>query len=872
MSNSAGTRLGSYEILSPLGSGGMGEVYRARDLRLGREVAIKMLPEDVASDRDRLSRFEQEARAASALNHPNIVTIYEIGSEDGVSYIAMELVEGRTLRELTVSGPLPVKKLLGLGAQIAEGLAGAHSAGIVHRDLKPENVMVSKDGFVKILDFGLAKLADPESGEMSAMLTLTIPETRPGTVLGTVAYMSPEQASGDRLDFRSDQFSLGSILYELSTGQKAFLRNTSAETMTAIIREEPEPVGKLRPDLPPPVRWIVERCLAKDKEERYASTRDLARDLSSVLNRISEASGMEALLPAPARPKRLLWWAVLAAAATLVVGLAAGWLARESRVRPPNVPSFQRLTFRTGLIGNARFAPDGQTVVYSAVWEGESESTLYQTRIGSPESRPFDIANAGISAISRSGELALLLYDSGSTFFWGTLARLPMAGGGLPRRVMDDVPTGGADWSPDGERLVVAHRVAGKFRLESPIGTVLELPRSAMFPRFSPSGDRIAFFENFQSVPARWNWSLSVIDARGGNRKELSSGFPFGSPSWRPDGKEIWVAFSARQESPTALWAVDLSGNRRLVARVPGEGLELFDIFRDGRVLMAQHTVLKSLMSLGPGDSQERDASWLGSSTPADLSPDGTTIVVNERGEGALGTGQGSVIYLGKTDGSPPLRLGEGLAYSLSPDKTLVLARFYSPGKPPKLVLVPTGAGETRTLPTEGLRSFGFGMFSSDGRFIVYSAGNVKGKYRVYAQDLSGGPPRPITPEGVSLFGGNAKPLSPDGRFVIAFRDGQPFLFPVEGGEARAIPGLGPGSRVYVVGWAADGRSLYVVPSGESTIWLHDVESGKRRIWKKLDPPGNHGPTSLRITPDGRYYAYAAWRDFSSLYLVEGLH
>src|SRR5262245_55470254 len=224
MTLAAGTKVGPYEILAPLGAGGMGEVYRARDTRLGREVALKALPDAVALDRDRLSRFEQEARAASALNHPNIVTVHDVGRENETAYIAMELVEGRTLRELGAAGPMALRRILGVAAQIAEGLAKAHAAGIVHRDLKPENVMVSKDGFVKILDFGLAKLVEPQSDGMSAMPTLAHPETHPGTVLGTVAYMSPEQASGEALDFRSDQFSLGSIVYEMATGQKAFQR------------------------------------------------------------------------------------------------------------------------------------------------------------------------------------------------------------------------------------------------------------------------------------------------------------------------------------------------------------------------------------------------------------------------------------------------------------------------------------------------------------------------------------------------------------------------------------------------------------------------------------------------------------------------
>src|SRR6266496_1008970 len=252
MAVAAGSRLGPYEVLVPLGAGGMGEVWKARDTRLGREVAVKVLPAEVASDPSRLKRFEKEARAASALNHPNIVTIYDIGSVDSVSYIAMEKVDGKTLREVLFSGPLPIKRLLQIAAQIADGLARAHEAGIVHRDLKPENLMVTKDGLVKILDFGLAKLTQMDSsGEGSHLPTET--GTSPGVVLGTVGYMSPEQASGQPLDFRSDQFSFGSILYEMATGKRAFQKKTAVDTLSAILNEDPEPIAAVNPLAPAPL-------------------------------------------------------------------------------------------------------------------------------------------------------------------------------------------------------------------------------------------------------------------------------------------------------------------------------------------------------------------------------------------------------------------------------------------------------------------------------------------------------------------------------------------------------------------------------------------------------------------------------------------
>ncbi len=285
MALTSGTKLGPYKIIELLGTGGNGEVYRARDERLDRSVAIKILPAALSADSDRLRRFEQEARSASALSHPNIITIHELGKDGSTHYIAMELVEGKTLRALLVPGLLPMQKVIEIAAQVADGLTKAHEAGIAHRDLKPENVMVSHDGFVKILDFGLAKLASPSSERSDMCITSHTPA---GMLLGTVGYMSPEQASGDRLDFRSDQFSFGVVLYEMVTGKRAFHRRTAAETMVAILREQPEPIGRQNSDAPAPLCWAIERCLAKEPDKRYVSTRELARELEAIRERFSE--------------------------------------------------------------------------------------------------------------------------------------------------------------------------------------------------------------------------------------------------------------------------------------------------------------------------------------------------------------------------------------------------------------------------------------------------------------------------------------------------------------------------------------------------------------------------------------------------------
>ncbi len=271
----------------------MGEVYRARDPRLDRSVAIKILPAELSADSDRLHRFEREARSVSALNHPNIVTIYELAKDGSAHYFAMELIEGQTLRQLLIAGSLPIRKAIEIAAQIAEGLAKAHEAGITHRDMKPENLMVSCDGFVKILDFGLAKVASPV-GEQHETRTLSSWQTQPGIVIGTVQYMSPEQASGAPLDFRSDQFSFGLVLYEMVTGKRAFPRGTAAEILVAIMREPTEPIAVQNPDVPAPLCWAIERCLAKDPDKRYVSTRDLARDLAAIRERFSEKPARQA--------------------------------------------------------------------------------------------------------------------------------------------------------------------------------------------------------------------------------------------------------------------------------------------------------------------------------------------------------------------------------------------------------------------------------------------------------------------------------------------------------------------------------------------------------------------------------------------------
>ncbi len=852
----AGVRLGTYEILGPLGAGGMGEVYRARDTRLGREVAIKVLPDSVSANADRLRRFEKEARSASALNHPNIVVIYDFGESDSGSYIAMELVDGKTLRDLLDQGALPVKRLLAISAQVADGLARAHAAGIVHRDLKPENIMVSRDGFVKILDFGLAKLTAPEdtSGRTEAPTVTRF--TEPGKIMGTAAYMSPEQALGEELDYRSDQFSLGSILYEMATGDRAFSRASAPETLAAIIREEPESLAARAPSTPMLLHWIVERCLAKNREERYGSTRDLARDLSTLRDRLSEASGAAALAAPPPRRRR---YGGLALAAVAAAALAAGALLGPllGKRGPPPSPQWKQLSFRRGMIWSGRFAPDGQTVVYSAAWDG-APVRLFSTRAGATETRELDLPPGKILAISPKSQMAFLRNPRFIFFFLqpGTLARAALEGGAA-RDLLEDVEA--ADWSPDGSELAVARRIEGKTRLEYPVGKILyETDGDISSLRVSPDGAWIAFFEH-PLVTANV-MALRVAD---GNRRVLSRGWEVssGGIAWSSRGDEVW--FTAQNRLATtnpALYASTLDGKTREVANVPGE-LRLFDVAPDGRALLGRWDRRVGIRALGSDGAFPRDLSWFDDGFLLDLSPDGRTIVFHDR----------DATLLRHTDGSPPIRLGDGYTFDLgqlSPDgKWIVTASASGPRTP---ILVPTGAGETRRL--EKSPTCDTAEWFPDGTRIL--CGNAKsGIFAV--QTSSGNASKLSLPADIRLFS-QSQMLSPDGkRVAVIGPNGDVRILSVpEGRTLQQVPTEASGYSQ--IGWAQDGRHIFLYAIGEvpEKILRLDLDSGKLEFWRELTLEDLAGLIRIHpviVTPDGRYWAFSYARVLSDLYVVEGL-
>ena len=833
MALSAGTRLGPYEVVAPLGAGGMGEVYRARDSRLGREVAVKVLPAALASDPERLKRFEKEARSASALNHPNIVTVYDIGSESGVSFIAMELVDGTTLREMLAGGALPTKKLLSIATQVTEGLARAHESGIVHRDLKPENVMVTKDGLVKVLDFGLAKLSSTGSGSGEGSQLPTMTGTTPGVVVGTVGYMSPEQASGEPLDFRSDQFSFGSILYEMATGRRAFLKKTAIDTLGAILNEEPQPIATIAPQTPAPLRWIAERCLAKEPRGRYASTEDLARELESMSSHLSEAVDLQVRGGVAAASRGRLGWAA-AAVALLALGVGAGrWLRKTP---PPAAPRFQQVTYQKANIKVATFAPDNQTIVYSA-HRPDGTLEVLQTRPGSRGSRPVGISGSMVTSISVSGEMALIRDSDGA------LLTAPL-GGGEPRPLAEGVDF--ADWAPDGKSLAIL-RNGG--RLEFPIGTPLFESAGGRI-RVSPQGDRVVFSDGAR---------IAVIDRQKEKTVLVQGGLEF---AWAPGGQEIW--FTRIVDGSTHLFGVTLSGRERLITSLPGD-FTFYGVSRDGRLLFERSFGRAQVFGLFPGDVREHGYNWLDLSSAADLSADGKTMLLVENF--ALNS---PLSYVRRTDGSAAVPLTDGYCGSLSPDGKSALCR--SDWQSGNFRLVST-SGEVRDLPTGGLDFPGAGtVWLPNGKRFAFTAHEPGRQHRVYLQSIDGSPPAALTPEGTVTSPGATS--SPDGRFVVVRTAGVVALYPVQGGASVPIRGILEGDLP--MQWTADGKSLYIRRQDAPTkIWLLDLTSGQRRLFKEIQPPATWiGPggflQNLHITPDGSSYVGTCGGFLADLFVLDG--
>lgn len=854
MALKAGDRLGRFEILGLVGAGGMGVVYRARDPELDRDVAVKVLPGELADDPDRLHRFEREARAVGRLQHPNLLSIFDIGRDGETPYLVCELLEGGTLQERLSGRRLSGAEIVDLASQISRGLAAAHDAGIVHRDLKPSNLFITRDGLVKILDFGLAKVAAPPADSGDSELPTSTLFTEYGAVLGTAAYMAPEQAAGREVDHRADQFSLGVVLYEMATSRRPFRGETLQETLSSILRDDPVPVASLAQHLPLPLLWIIERCLQRDRNDRYHSTRDLAVDLASVEARSTELDTSASQTQTRGANPRSRIMAALTVASIATAAAATMYAVLATRpTGGSNQLLFEQITFRRGMVTSARFDPGGEAVLYSAAWDG-GVGRIHLYRPQSPDSIVVGPPDSRLVSVSQGGELLLLsgLFAPGPFLTAGELSRMPVTGG---RRALSSNVTDAA-FGPDGEVAAVVREIDGQAVLEFPVGTErLTTNGMAVELRLSPDGQRVAFAH----TPQRGHeWGpIEVVDRDGGHLRlvpEAGRGL-----AWSPSSDELW--FVAKRHY-NRLEAVTLDGELRTVATFPSE-IYLFDIAPDGRVLLA--TEQRRYETVGRmAEGRERDLTWLGWSVPFDISADAKTILFNE----CTGQGVACRIALRGFDEAAPVVLDrDGFGICLSPDKEWVLSA--PPWNPKKLALVATASEKRVGFELDHLANVSLARWSPDGETLFVS-GNTAGELaRIYRFPLDGGDPTPVTPEGIA-FGFFT--VSPDGTAIAApTLDGRIGMYPLDGGSPRWIE-----TDEQPIRWSADGRSIYTVPLSRAPATLHRVSiaDGTTELVAELmpaDPAGVTNVSPVAVTPDGETSVYGYVRRLSELFIVEGL-
>ena len=876
-----GTRLGPYEITTLLGVGGMGEIYRARDTRLSRDVAIKVLPAGLARNPERLSRFEQEARAASALNHPHIVALYDVGKERGLAYIVTELLEGQTLAERIAQGPVGVRKALDYAVQAARGLAAAHERGIVHRDVKPANLFVTGDGQLKILDFGLAKLADPASGVPAGGAA---PPTTPGLAMGTVGYMSPEQVRGEATDFRSDQFSLGCVLYELLAGEAPFRRPTGAQTMAAVIEDEPPPVQERNPRVSEPVAWILERCLAKEPAERYAATRDLARELEHAARRPSETR--PALAKGGPKPRPRTFPLLALAAALIALGAVAWW--GWSRPRP--VPVVRFLTY-SGHDSSPSASPDGRTVVFSSTRDGRQRLWLKQLATGNEV--PLTGGPDDNPRFSPDGSQLLFARTLGSRV---SLYRVPVVGG-EPRKLLDDSLYG--DFAPDGRRICFVRQFLGPGgELTSVVGTadldggrVRELnrfPDSALVhPRWSPDGRTVALGQN--PLQAGEPTRIALVDAETGAVRRMAPtevGISWGGLVWTGAHKVAYAqpesAVGVQTGTSSRIVVQDVRSTKGRVVFWSPANTRMLDVLGPGRLVLESRALRENLRefalrSAGPAPGGH----WLSRGNSADrqpsYSPDGEWIVFSSNRAGNL-----DLWAVSRSSGAVH-RLTDDAAQDWDPGFTRDGKLLWSANRTGRFEVWTADADGThaRQLTRDGVDAENPAA-TPDGRWILYASSNprLRGIVRVRRD---GSEPVRLVPGNVIL-----PEVSPDGRYVafVANQGSERGALRVartdDGALTRfefRLPAWTPGGSIDLgrSRWFPDGRAIAFIgrePNGAHALYVQEFRpdadtGGTRRLLVPPDP--EFAAESLAISPDGEHLTVAYVDQLFNLMIAENV-
>jgi hypothetical protein len=812
----------------------MGEVYRAHDERLHRDVAVKVLPADVGADPERLRRFEVEARAAGGLNHPAILAIHDFGQHEGMPYLVSELLDGETLRSRLVTGPLALPRAVDLAVQIALGLAAAHDRGIVHRDLKPDNLFLTRDGHIKILDFGLAKplapLGDSSAGDGHASTMAAA--TAAGAILGTAGYMAPEQVRGQAVDHRADVFAFGAVLHEMLAGAPAFVGPSLIERAHAALRDDPTPI----PGAPPGLQQVVRRCLEKRPEDRFQSMRDLAFQLRT-------------LGDSPVSTRRP--WIAAALGGLLIAAAVAAVIwgvprRSPSATRPPPAAKdepmlgrFLRLAPRHGIVENARVGSDGKTVLYDYRPHSDTPPRVYTTLVGRAESRPVTPPGYTLDGLSADGQL-LVRRDL-------TLASMPLLGG-APRVIAEEVMH--ADMASDGT-IAFAAGTFGHYRIEWPPGKVVATnPHGFGGVRISPSGQELAFVD--AGSPTTTIGKLVVIDRTG---KRLFEGPVFNNlsdPAWGPGG-EVWVTAS-HDDRDCELIALAPNRPPRTITRLAG-WTALADIIvspeRTAAVVIARelwsHTRVRAA-----GEHEERDLDEFEAVLPIDLSADGRQLLYM--------TGPGEM-YVQGLDGSPPIQLGAGSPFAVSPDGKWVLASLDQMVH--ELSLVPVGAGQPRRVQTS-LRKFDRARFFADGKRALICGAREGEGLRTWIQDLDGGEPRAVTEVGVLA----CQAISPDGKRSAGFNPEtwQPLIARLDRPAVDLIAGLSPNQLP--LSWSRDAKTLYVAQMFPDPLKIFAFDLGTHRIRSLVER--SQPPWHVVVGPDGSY-AYGLRDRSDQIFLVEGL-